>query len=45
MICFISIYIYHLKREGQDLEVLEGDRVELSCEVTPSLNPSVLGGE
>ena len=33
-----------ISSEGQDLEVLEGERVELSCEVTPSPNSSVLGG-
>ena len=38
-----------ISSEGQDLEVLEGDRVELSCEVAPSINnpfnPPVLGGK
>ena len=38
-----------ISSEGQDLEVLEGDRVELSCEVTPSIinpfKPPVLGGK
>ena len=38
-----------ISSEGQDLEVLEGDRVEFSCEVTPSIvnpcNPPVLGGK
>ena len=29
-----------ISSEGQDLEVLEGDRVEFSCEVTPSITHS-----